>query len=62
VLPANVEPPQRPGLYGLVMVRRVTATATTVTFELVGGGEIFYRAAPDGEGLECSWDTWLDHL
>ena len=60
VLPANVDPPQRPGLYGLVLVGRINASATTVTFELVGGGEISYRTTPDGKGLRRTSDTWLD--
>jgi hypothetical protein len=60
-LPADVQPPIRPGLRGLVMVRRVDATTTTVTFQLVGGGWIQYRMAPDGQTVETEWETWLDH-
>src|SRR3954452_22308042 len=61
VLPANVQPQNRPGLQGLVMVRRIDAAGTYVRFDLVGGGSVTYRMMPDGEHLEFSWETWREH-
>jgi hypothetical protein len=62
VMPANVEPPQQPGMCGLVMVERVTAGPTHVTFHLFGGGRIEYRPTPDGERLMCRWTPWMSEI
>jgi hypothetical protein len=59
-LPANVQPQEHPGLRGLVLVERVNAGPTHVTFNFFGGGEITYTPTADGEHLECGWQTWFD--
>jgi hypothetical protein len=56
VLPSNVEPRQSPGLQGLVMVRRISAGPTHVTFHLLGGGAASYYPSPDGKRLEFDWE------
>lgn len=60
VLPANVEPRQRPGFQGLVMVRRIDARPSYVVFHLVGGAQIKYESSSDGEYLNCIWYPTFD--
>jgi hypothetical protein len=55
VLPADVEPPQTPRMYGLVMVQRTDAGPNYVTFRLLGGGVISYGRSADGQRLEWTW-------
>jgi hypothetical protein len=62
VLPSDVQPQASPRLQGLVMVRRIDAGPTYVTFHLFGGGTVTYRPASDEESLECTWSTWQEHF
>jgi hypothetical protein len=55
VLPAAQQPRQTPGLEGLVMVRRIEAAPSHVTFYLLGGGAVSYHRSHDGERLEFDW-------
>jgi hypothetical protein len=62
VLPADVEPQQWPRWQGLLLVRRIEATPTHVTFHLFGGGDVTYYQTADGKGLRCTWNTWQEYF
>jgi hypothetical protein len=59
VLPSDVEPRQGPRVQGLVIVQRVSAGPTHVTYELFGGGRVTYTPTPDGQRVAVTWSLLM---
>lgn len=54
------DPPDDIGRVGLVWVRGIDVTPSTIEFGLAGGASLRYTSAPDGQHLQAEWETWDD--